>query len=61
MLTGCNRPEAWPSTPSDQCLQRLVATSTDCVEKRDPRQNATQQYYKLKELDFNARLEKRTL
>ena len=26
-------------------LQRLATTSTDCVEKRDPRQNATKQYY----------------
>ena len=41
-------------------LQRLATTSTDCVEKRDPRQNATNQYYKPWELDFNARLEKRT-
>jgi hypothetical protein len=39
---------------------RLDNTSTDCVEKRDPRQNATNQYYKPWELDFNARLEKRT-
>jgi hypothetical protein len=42
-------------------LQRLATTSTDCVEKLDPRQNATNQYYKPRELDFNARLEKQTL
>lgn len=53
------RPKAWLSKPSNQCLQRLATTSTDCVEKRDPRQNATNQYYKQRELDFNARLEKR--
>ena len=29
------------STPSDLCLQRLDSTSTDCEEKRDPRQDAT--------------------
>ncbi len=29
------------STPSDLCLQRLANTSTDCEEKRDPRQDAT--------------------
>ena len=33
--------KARPSTPSDLCLQRLASTCTDCVEKRDPRQNAT--------------------
>jgi hypothetical protein len=42
-------------------LQRLATTSTDCVEKLDPRQNATNQYYKPTELDFNARLEKQSL
>jgi hypothetical protein len=55
------RSVAWPSTPSDLCLQRLDATSTDCVEKRDPRQDATNKYCQLKELDFNARLEKQSL
>lgn len=54
------RSVAWPSTPSDLCLQRLDATSTDCVEKRDPRQDATNKYCQLKELDFNARLEKQS-
>jgi hypothetical protein len=29
------------TTASNQCLQRLATTSTDCEEKRDPRQDAT--------------------
>jgi len=34
-------PKAWLSKPSNQCLQRLTTISTDCEEKRDPRQDAT--------------------
>jgi hypothetical protein len=54
------RPKAWLSTPSNQCLQRLDASSTDCEEKRDPRQDATKECHKTGELDIKARLEKRS-
>ena len=54
------RPKAWLSAPSDLCLQRLAATSTDCVEERDPRQNATKRYYKTWGVDFLARLEEQS-
>ncbi len=40
-LHAIARPKAWLSTPSNQCLQRLTTISTDCEEKRDPRQDAT--------------------
>jgi hypothetical protein len=44
------------STVRPICLRRLVAPSTDCVEMRDRRQNATHRHYEHRELDFNARL-----
>jgi len=34
-------PIAWLSKPSYQYLQQLTTISTDCEEKRDPRQDAT--------------------
>ena len=36
-----------------------AVTSTDCVGERNPRQNATNTFYKTWEVDFEARLEER--